>query len=214
MKKILILFLCIILTACALVACNNTDGEQINISEYKIVVPSDCHMSTEHAARNLAALIKDKTGKELSIVYDSEAPAANEILIGETNREESKTTTPLDEMQYLLFEKNGKIVMKGNGIYVKRFNEAISYATQFTLCHPDTALVVTADHETGKLTPASGGVGYYFLSYNHTNIDVPVFAIGPKTDELNGKTLENTELAKFCASVYTSEPFGQAVPIE
>ncbi len=95
--------------------------------------------------------------------------------------------------------------------YVKRYNDAIAYATQFVMLHSKTALVVTADHETGKLTQSNGApCGYFFLSYNHTNKDVPVFQIGAGTLDAHEKVIENTALAKFCAEAYTTEPFGQA----
>ena len=99
--------------------------------------------------------------------------------------------------------------------YVKRFDDAIEYATQFTLCHPDTALIVTADHETGNLTEASSApCGYYFLYHDHTNKDVPVFAIGAGTQALAQEKIENTDLARFCAKAYTSESFGQSESVE
>ena len=92
---------------------------------------------------------------------------------------------------------------------VKRFNDAIAYATQFTLCHPDTLLIVTADHETGKLTDSKyNEYGYLFHGYNHTNVDVPFFMLGAGASAYDGQTLENIELAKICASAYTTEPFG------
>lgn len=94
---------------------------------------------------------------------------------------------------------------------VKRFNDAIAYATQFTLCHPDTLLIVTADHETGKLTDSKyNEYGYLFHGYNHTNVDVPFFMLGAGASAYDGQTLENIELAKICASAYTTEPFGMA----
>ena len=95
---------------------------------------------------------------------------------------------------------------------VIRFNDAIEYATQFTLCHPDTALIVTADHETGGVYKHKDD--YRFRSYNHTNADVPIYALGSGTSIFNEAKVENIDLAKFCASVYSTEPFGQTEPIE
>ena len=99
---------------------------------------------------------------------------------------------------------------------VTRFNDAIAYASQFVMCHPDVALIVTADHETGKLTPHSVlGPGFMFESYSHTNINVPVYALGAGVSVLNGKKLENTELAQFSAKAFTEEAFGNAYePVE
>ncbi len=98
--------------------------------------------------------------------------------------------------------------------YVKRYNDAIAYATQFVIFHPKTALVVTADHETGKLTKSNGApLGYFFLAYNHTNKDVPVFQFGAGVLDANEKIIENTDLAKFCARAYSTNPFGQTEPM-
>lgn len=437
MKKLLLL-ICIIVSCVLMVSCA---GDK-KLEKYRVVVPEDADISTKYAAENLVELIEDKTGIEMAIVTDNERETKREILIGETNREESKTDTPLDEMQYLLVKRDSKIVMKGSGIYiggavsafandisiidpttrvfnpdaipteekactyefsttydsvifmigdgmgenhikmaekngmgafvastfpsigishtrsqseidgvakytdsaaagtamstgyktmngyigldkngnivqnirelafslgaktavittdlitgatpsaylchsisrdsteeletqiaaltndkkidyiagdvsenltpelksalakisengsnffcmieegqidkashdkdedkaveyVKRFNDAIAYATQFTLCHKNTALIVTADHETGLLTRADGAPhGYFFRSYEHTNKDVPFFAIGAGMSDLNGATLENTAFATICANAYTTAPFG------
>ncbi len=86
--------------------------------------------------------------------------------------------------------------------YVIRFNDAIEYATQFALIKGDTALIVTADHETGALSPTKySKLGYTFKSSNHTNVNVPIFAIGAGTELFNGDTIENTVLADFVFDV-------------
>lgn len=95
---------------------------------------------------------------------------------------------------------------------VVRFNDAIEYATQFALMHPRTALIVTADHETGKLTKSKlHSEGYAFMSTNHTNVNVPVFALGANTSIFNNATIENVELAKFTAKAYTTDDFGMSL---
>lgn len=96
--------------------------------------------------------------------------------------------------------------IKNAAYTVSRFNDTIEYATQFALMHPNTALIVTADHETGNLR--EGNKMFLFRSDQHTNQDVSIFAIGAGTEIFNEKTVENTELAKFVASVYSNEPFG------
>lgn len=96
---------------------------------------------------------------------------------------------------------------------VSRFNDAIAYATQFTLMHPDVALIVTADHETGNLVPVPPD-RYYFGSFDHTNKDVSVFALGAGTSVFNGQKIENTFLAQFSAKAYSSAPFGDSTIYE
>ena len=125
---------------------------------------------------------------------------------------------------------------------VTRFNTAIAYAIAFTLCHPGTALIITADHETGGITKAGEtadsiiaqvsqnvlndsirrriksdvkNYGYSFTSFTgssscqHTNADVPVYAIGPGTEIFHKTATENIDIARFMAKAYGAESFGQ-----
>ena len=444
MKRILSIAI-IILMLCTLFAFVSCGDKSVDMSEYVAVVAENADTTTRYAAENLVALVEEKTGKKILIVDDTAAPQEKEILIGETSREESGTQSELNDKEYLVFEKNGKIVIKGYGIYIGagcgafvneyatfnkldgkintenvpkeekaekytpsekpknvifmigdgmgfnhiamaksngldsflaqrfpnqgisvtrsqsvingdklftdsaasatamatgyktingyigldkngnvvgnvrelaylngaktavtttdvitgatpsaymchdlsrdnteelenqinalvnegkidycmgsvdnnltsevgkalnlisrdnssffimieegiidkrshsndkegvvetviRFNDAIEYATQFALCHPDTALIVTADHETGGVYKHKDD--YRFRSYDHTNADVPIFAIGSGTEIFNGVTVENIDLAKFCATAYSNDTFGQTEPIE
>jgi len=88
--------------------------------------------------------------------------------------------------------------------YVRRFNTAIQYAATFTASRPDSVLIVTADHETGSITPTGG----YDSGGNHSNVNVPVFAMGYGTEMFNGTTVDNTDIADFMASAYGLETFG------
>jgi alkaline phosphatase len=47
-----------------------------------------------------------------------------------------------------------------------------------------------------------------FNSTNHTNTNVPVFAIGPGTEMFKGTTVDNTDIAKFLAAAFTEAKFG------
>lgn len=91
-----------------------------------------------------------------------------------------------------------------SGIYkmVTRYNDVTAYVIQFILLHPDTALVITADHECGGVTLNNATGKYYFTSDNHTNANVPVFALGDGTSMFNGKDVDNTEIAKFLAAIF------------
>lgn len=88
--------------------------------------------------------------------------------------------------------------------YVCRFNTAIQYAATFTASRPDSILIVTADHETGSLTVQGG----YDAGGNHSNVDVPVFAMGYGCEMFNGTTVDNTDIADFMASVYGLTTYG------
>jgi len=90
-----------------------------------------------------------------------------------------------------------------------RFNDCIAYAAVFTACTPGTVLIVTADHETGGLTRSENGE-FKFTSGNHTGVNVLVFAMGSGTEYFNGKTYQNTEIAKFMARILGEDDFGSA----
>ena len=57
-----------------------------DITGFKIVVPASSGDQVMIAANLIAARIRNLTGAALPVVTDKEAPAANEILIGNTNR--------------------------------------------------------------------------------------------------------------------------------
>jgi alkaline phosphatase len=90
---------------------------------------------------------------------------------------------------------------------VKRFNEVIAYSMVFTVFNPDTVLVVTADHETGGITP--NGNSYVYTTGNHTSANVPVYACGKGSEMFDGKAVENIEIAKFIAPIFGKTNFGQ-----
>jgi len=99
---------------------------------------------------------------------------------------------------------------------VTRYNESIAYAVQFTLCHPGTALIITADHETGGIVESPNSeYGYVWTSHTsatyteHTNKNVPLYAVGSETEYFNGKDTENIDIAKFIAGVFGATTFGQ-----
>lgn len=103
---------------------------------------------------------------------------------------------------------------------VTRYNEVICYVVAFVMMHPDTALIITADHETGGLTKNEDG-SYSFENfaytekdgddyYQHTSTETPIFALGDGVDTLfAGGSIDNTDVAKFIASIYGDSNFGQ-----
>ena len=163
--------------------------------------------NTEELQAEIDALVLD--GK-----IDYVAGSVDNELV--SNVKNALSTVSRDSSQFFIMIEEGQIDKRSHdkdheGVIstVKRFNEAVAYATQFTLCHPDTLLIVTADHETGQLTTSKyNEYGYLFHSYNHTNIDVMFFMLGAGASQYDGQKLENIELAKICAKAYTNEPFG------
>jgi alkaline phosphatase len=104
------------------------------------------------------------------------------------------------------------------------FDDAISVALKFQEEHPDTLIIVTADHECGGLdlgainpdSYESGmipffGSGIYMnkttgnldiaKEATHTAVDVPVFAKGPGADLVTGAPIDNTDIFKLMKSV-------------
>ena len=92
---------------------------------------------------------------------------------------------------------------------VTRFHELIGYCVEFVLLHPDTALVITADHETGGIRYVSAADRYIFTSQSHSNVNVPVYAMGWGCEYFDGATVDNTDVAKFIAKIYGEENFGR-----
>ena len=83
-----------------------------------------------------------------------------------------------------------------------RFNKAIQYAMVFTVAHPDTLLIITADHETGGV-----GNGFNFTVKTHTTANVNVFAIGSGAERFSG-TVDNTLIPKVIAAQWGVNNFG------
>ena len=93
-----------------------------------------------------------------------------------------------------------------------QFDSAIAVAMKYVALHPDTVLIITADHETGGLYFPEEGYGkgdnYTYLYDDHSCINVPVYALGHGIDALGG-IMENTDIAQFVASLLGEEDFAQ-----
>ncbi len=148
----------------------------------------------------------DNVKEETLIDHAREALA----LVSEKN---SKFFTMIEEAHV---DKNSHKVQSGARTLahvqnsVKCYNEVIAYAIGFTMMHPETALIVTADHECGKLDYNETTGVYRFDSDDHSNANVPFFGLGDGIAELIGNKTEidNTDIAKFIAKVYGENNFG------
>lgn len=100
---------------------------------------------------------------------------------------------------------------------VQSTDEAVAIALKYVLEHPDTALIVTADHETGNMIlPGDWAEDFssiYADSGNHSLQDVPVFAIGKGTEALNSLTDEARAAGKkwYEATPYENAVIGQVI---
>ena len=83
-----------------------------------------------------------------------------------------------------------------------RFNSAIRYAMVFAAAHPDTLLLITADHETGGLKR-----GCVFTTTKHTGVPVKLYAIGSGSEYFTGQ-IDNTFIPKVIASCWGIDDFG------
>ena len=83
-----------------------------------------------------------------------------------------------------------------------RYNKAIQYAMVFAVSHPDTLLIITADHETGGIT-----ANCTFTTTGHTTANVPLYAIGMGSERFVG-TVDNTFVPKVIASGWGVSNFG------
>lgn len=86
-------------------------------------------------------------------------------------------------------------------------DRAIGVALEFQETHPNTLIVVTADHETGGITlPATDGSyidsGIEFSTSGHTSVMVPVFAFGPGAGDFTG-IMDNTGFYPLFVKLYS-----------
>ena len=76
---------------------------------------------------------------------------------------------------------------------MNRFNKSVQYAMVFAAAHPDTLLIVTADHETGGVNPDCT-----FSSSSHTTSNVYCYAMGSGSEKITG-TVDNIYIPKIIA---------------
>ena len=100
---------------------------------------------------------------------------------------------------------------------VQSTDEAVAIALKYVLEHPDTALIVTADHETGNTQLREGWETDFSQikapSGSHSEQDVPVFAIGKGTEALNSLSAEAVAAGKkwYEATAYENAVVGQVI---
>lgn len=91
---------------------------------------------------------------------------------------------------------------------VKIYNDVIAYCIAYTMIRADVMLVITADHDCGNLSQKANG-DYVYNSDNHTNKNVPVFALGDGAAELLSKdVIDNIDIPKAFAKIFGDDNFG------
>ena len=81
-----------------------------------------------------------------------------------------------------------------------RFNQAIGRFMEFAFYNPETFILITADHETGGLTPDENGV-IEFTTTEHTSANVPIFAYGMGAELFDGVEIENIQISHTIAAL-------------
>lgn len=90
---------------------------------------------------------------------------------------------------------------------VVRFNQAIGRFMEYAFYHPNTMVLITADHETGGLLPNGSG-GFSYSHGNHSSHYVPVFAWGQGAELFDNRLVENVQIPKTIACLMGKEDFG------
>jgi alkaline phosphatase len=88
-----------------------------------------------------------------------------------------------------------------------RFNQAIGVFMEYAFYHPDTFVLITADHETGGLALNLSGT-YSYSTTQHTDSNVPIFAYGMNSEVFDNRVIENTQIPKTLAHILGKENFG------
>lgn len=111
-----------------------------------------------------------------------------------------------DKDGFFLMVEGSKIDMEAHSKDLKGviqetldFDQAVGVVLEWMKKHPDTLLVVTADHQTGGLSITNanretGMVTGKFSTYRHSGVAVPVYAAGVGAERFTG-VRENTDLA-------------------
>ena len=123
----------------------------------------------------------------------------------------SATTTALYHLEREGGRKGFVLMVEGAGhgndavgqqAEMRDFMEAIGVAVAYAKKHPNTLVVVTADHETGGLAIVSGnadfnlseqGIEYRWATDGHSGEMVPIYLYGAGAESING-IMENAEL--------------------
>lgn len=162
-------------------------------------VDSMSQLGNDVAPRSLALLADKEVGAD-SGTYLAEATAAALAILEQRGGDNG----------FVLMVEGSLIDGMGHGNDAKAqqremqgFMQAIEVAVEYAAEHPDTLVVVTADHSTGGLTIVSAeadftlseqGVEYRWTTNGHSGEMIPIYLYGAAAESING-IMENTELS-------------------
>lgn len=84
-----------------------------------------------------------------------------------------------------------------------RFNQAIGVFMEYAFYHPDTFVLITADHETGAMKQEGNSIT--FSNGDHSSQSVPVFAYGMGGELFRNKIIENVQIPKTISAFWGKE---------
>ncbi len=87
---------------------------------------------------------------------------------------------------------------------VLRFNQIIGICMEYAFYHPDTFVLITADHETGGLHVDENN-DFVYAHAQHTGATVPVFAYGMGAELFDQQTIENIQIPKTISALWGAE---------
>lgn len=169
-----------------------------------------------------SAHASDRDDSETILACVQEKMLAGTIMIGGLQAEGSYQETISETLAELDKSENGFFIMYEEGYIDKfshkkqledtlvamgQFNQAIGIFMEYAFYHPDTFLIITADHETGGLMAAEEG-GFEFHTESHTGADVQIFGYGQGAEVFAGYAQENNEVPKVIAKLWGVDDFG------
>ena len=172
-----------------------------------------CHWPDRNATTQLQSQIDDLVAQGL-VNYTYGAGANNKVSLVPYTKEALSIIAAGNSSFFIMIEeayidKNShNNDLTKTTASVKNYNEVIAYCIAYTMIRADVMLVITADHDCGNLTQKANGE-YIYNSDNHTNKNVPVFALGDGAAELLSKdVIDNTDIPKAFAKIFGSTYFG------
>ena len=89
-----------------------------------------------------------------------------------------------------------------------RFQQAIGLFMEYACYHPDTLVLITADHETGGLTQIQDG-SFTFTGTEHTSAEVPLFVFGRGGEMFQNFQDENNKIPQMLVTLWGVTQFGE-----
>jgi alkaline phosphatase len=172
-----------------------------------------CHYPDRDATTQLQNQI-DNLIKEGKVDYTYGAAANNKVSLVPYTQEALSIIAADNSAFFIMIEEayidknshNNDITKTTKS--VKNYDEVIAYCIAYTMIRGDVFLVITADHDCGNLSQKANG-DYVYNSDNHTNKNVPVFALGDGAAELiNKDVIDNTDIPKAFAKIFGETNFG------